>query len=120
MAQAQLRVLGRGVVLGVGGAVATALAGYVVADAGLDLSAVRAHLEQQLPAHMVPATITVLDELPLTPVGKLDKRRATKTPCNFVSTIDRNPCCLALIQLGSDGSISTVDPDVVAATYHKV
>ncbi|WP_156525446.1 non-ribosomal peptide synthetase, partial [Gordonia sp. 852002-50816_SCH5313054-c] len=62
------------VVIGVGGAVATALAGYVVADAGLDLSAVRAHLEQQLPAHMVPATITVLDELPLTPVGKLDKR----------------------------------------------
>ncbi|WP_156529367.1 non-ribosomal peptide synthetase, partial [Gordonia sp. 852002-10350_SCH5691597] len=67
------------VVIGVGGSVATALAGYVVADAGLDVSAVREHLEQRLPAHMVPATITVLDELPLTPVGKLDKR-ALPTP----------------------------------------
>ncbi|MBR7518407.1 hypothetical protein KC217_22320, partial [Mycobacterium tuberculosis] len=67
------------VVIGVGGSVATALAGYVVADAGLDVSAVREHLEQRLPAHMVPATTPVLDELPLTPVGKLDKR-ALPTP----------------------------------------
>ncbi|WP_345367003.1 hypothetical protein [Actinoallomurus liliacearum] len=37
-----------------------------------------------LTADAVPATITVLDELPLTPLGKPDKRtlrtRATSTP----------------------------------------
>ncbi|MGC4936006.1 amino acid adenylation domain-containing protein, partial [Gordonia sp. DT30] len=70
------------VVIGVGGSVATALAGYVVAPSGLDVSAVREHLEQRLPAHMVPAHIIVLDALPLTPVGKLDKRAlpAPETP----------------------------------------
>ncbi|WP_228792652.1 amino acid adenylation domain-containing protein [Nocardia cyriacigeorgica] len=38
----------------------------------LDPDVVRAHVAAQVPAHMVPAAITVLDEIPLTPVGKLD------------------------------------------------
>ncbi|MET9200711.1 amino acid adenylation domain-containing protein [Gordonia sp. NPDC003585] len=33
----------------------------------------RRHLARALPRHMVPATITVLDEIPMTPVGKLDR-----------------------------------------------
>ncbi|WP_330254866.1 amino acid adenylation domain-containing protein [Nocardia sp. NBC_00565] len=37
-----------------------------------DIEAVRAHLAEQLPRHMVPASITVLDGIPLTPTGKLD------------------------------------------------
>ncbi|WP_431970607.1 amino acid adenylation domain-containing protein [Nocardia sp. bgisy134] len=40
--------------------------------AGIDVDAVREHVAQQLPAHMVPVSITVLDRIPLTPVGKLD------------------------------------------------
>ncbi|MFG1796632.1 amino acid adenylation domain-containing protein [Nocardia sp. NPDC049149] len=40
--------------------------------AGVDLEAVRAHVGAQLPSHMVPASITVLEQIPLTPVGKLD------------------------------------------------
>ncbi|WP_249643969.1 amino acid adenylation domain-containing protein [Nocardia sputi] len=40
--------------------------------AGVDPEAVRASVARRLPAHMVPAGITVLDTIPLTPVGKLD------------------------------------------------
>ncbi|WP_161893845.1 non-ribosomal peptide synthetase [Gordonia spumicola] len=63
------------VVVGVGGSVATALAGYVVPvpGAAVDAAELRAHLGARLPAHMVPASVTLLDGLPLTPVGKLDK-----------------------------------------------
>ncbi|RJO70987.1 non-ribosomal peptide synthetase [Nocardia panacis] len=37
-----------------------------------DRAALRAHVAAHLPAHMVPASITVLERIPLTPVGKLD------------------------------------------------
>ncbi|MFF0526955.1 amino acid adenylation domain-containing protein [Nocardia amikacinitolerans] len=40
--------------------------------AGVNTDALRAHVAEQLPAHMVPVSITVLDRIPLTPVGKLD------------------------------------------------
>ncbi len=63
------------VVVGVGGSVATSLAAYVVpSDEAVDVSALRAFVGRRLPSHMVPSSFTVIDELPLTPVGKLDKR----------------------------------------------
>ena len=43
------------------------------AAAGLDLADVRAHLAAELPDHMVPAALVVLDRLPLGPTGKLDR-----------------------------------------------
>ncbi|MEE1927568.1 amino acid adenylation domain-containing protein [Streptomyces sp. TRM 70351] len=48
------------------------LAGYVV-SASVTGDAVRAHLAERLPEHMVPATVVVLDALPLTPNSKLDR-----------------------------------------------
>ncbi len=48
------------------------LIGYV-AGAGLDGVALREQLRQRLPDHMLPAAIVVLDALPRTPNGKLDR-----------------------------------------------
>ncbi|MEU5843665.1 non-ribosomal peptide synthase/polyketide synthase [Rhodococcus sp. NPDC047139] len=57
----------------------TVLVSYVLPDSTggsgtADPRALRAWAAARLPAHMVPATVVVLDELPLTPVGKLDRR----------------------------------------------
>ncbi len=56
------------------------LVGWVVpAGADVDPEALRAHLRRTLPEHMVPGAFAVLDALPLTASGKLD-RRALPTP----------------------------------------
>jgi amino acid adenylation domain-containing protein len=53
------------------------LAAYLVAAAppGPDPAAVQAHLARLLPAYMVPDTFVTLPRLPLTPSGKVDRRR---------------------------------------------
>ncbi|MEC3919456.1 non-ribosomal peptide synthase/polyketide synthase [Nocardia sp. CDC160] len=48
------------------------LVGYV-SGAGLDADAVLDHARTQLPSYMLPAHLVVLDEMPLTSVGKLDR-----------------------------------------------
>ncbi|MGW5520449.1 amino acid adenylation domain-containing protein, partial [Nocardia africana] len=54
---------------------ATILVSYVHAADGakVDTDELGEHAGQSLPAHMVPTTIMVLDTIPLTPVGKLDR-----------------------------------------------
>ncbi|MBB1519858.1 amino acid adenylation domain-containing protein [Pseudomonas sp. SR9] len=49
------------------------LVGYVVARDNTDTNALRSELAKVLPDYMVPAQIIVLDKLPLTPAGKLDR-----------------------------------------------
>ncbi|WP_446222507.1 amino acid adenylation domain-containing protein [Nocardia sp. IBHARD005] len=50
------------------------LVGYVVATPGttLDTTALTAHLTACLPTHMIPTTIHILEQIPVTPSGKLD------------------------------------------------
>ncbi|MEV5650885.1 amino acid adenylation domain-containing protein [Nocardia sp. NPDC052254] len=53
------------------------LASYVVAAPGAELTAapLETMLADALPSYMVPAVVTVLDRIPLTPTGKLDRAR---------------------------------------------
>src|SRR5580658_7544836 len=52
------------------------LAGYVVPAPGavLDPAGLRERAGRVLPGYMVPAAVVVLDRLPLSPIGKLDRR----------------------------------------------
>jgi amino acid adenylation domain-containing protein len=51
------------------------LVGYVMPEGDLDLDALRAHVKARLPEFMVPSEFVILDAIPLTPNGKVDKRR---------------------------------------------
>ncbi|MDQ0377608.1 non-ribosomal peptide synthetase [Amycolatopsis thermophila] len=50
------------------------LIGYVVAKPGTDAATIRRQLGATLPEHLVPSVVTFLDELPLSPNGKLDRK----------------------------------------------
>ncbi|MGF6358332.1 amino acid adenylation domain-containing protein/non-ribosomal peptide synthase protein (TIGR01720 family), partial [Paenibacillus sp. 4624] len=50
------------------------LCAYVVADSSFDLERLVAHLDTALPSHMVPARMMRLDQMPLTPNGKVDRK----------------------------------------------
>ncbi|WP_433590320.1 amino acid adenylation domain-containing protein [Nocardia sp. CA-145437] len=61
------------------------------ADGGTpDLEQLRGHCAGHLPAHMVPSSFTVLDHIPLTPVGKLD-RDALPPPAALLASVSRAP-----------------------------
>ncbi|QBJ95977.1 non-ribosomal peptide synthetase [Rhodococcus sp. ABRD24] len=50
-----------------------ALAAYVHGSGALEPDAVRGFVADRLPRYMVPASVTVLDEVPLTATGKVDR-----------------------------------------------
>ena len=67
----------QGVVVAQGSGAERRLAAYLVLRDGADAPAagdVRRFLRQRLPDYMVPASFTTLDELPLTPNNKVDRR----------------------------------------------
>ncbi|MFB8007956.1 condensation domain-containing protein, partial [Nocardia sp. NPDC056000] len=68
------------------------LVGYVVAqpNAAVDGSRLRAEVANRLPSHLVPALVLVLDRLPSTPNGKVD-RRALPDPDFAALASDRGP-----------------------------
>ncbi|PPJ39467.1 non-ribosomal peptide synthetase [Nocardia nova] len=55
---------------------AQSLVSYVVAAPGnsIDTAALTEYLADRVPSYMVPSSIVVLDRIPLTPTGKLDRR----------------------------------------------
>src|SRR5262249_45019561 len=84
----------------------TQLVGYVVLAAGgdADAAALRAHVGARLPDYMVPSAIVVLDRLPLTANGKLD-RGALPAPQvrALVSRLARSPQEEVLCALVAEG-----------------
>ncbi|AYF77084.1 amino acid adenylation domain-containing protein [Nocardia yunnanensis] len=107
---------------------ATALVSYVHAAPGFTIETeVLAELaERTLPAHMVPAAIIVLDEIPLTPAGKLDRRalpepeletteyRAPETPAQqAVAEVIAE--VLRLDRVGLDDDFFTLGVDSITA-----
>jgi amino acid adenylation domain-containing protein len=66
----------------------TRLIGYVVLDSSrLDAGTIRTRLRADLPDYLVPSQLVILDELPLTTSGKLDRNRL---PDPFTTTRVRN------------------------------
>ncbi|MGC0364047.1 amino acid adenylation domain-containing protein [Rhodococcus sp. 27YEA15] len=65
----------------------TVLASYVVWAGEPDVPALLAHAKAALPAFMVPSSVTAVDLLPLTPVGKLD-RSALPQPQTVQRTVE--------------------------------
>jgi amino acid adenylation domain-containing protein len=56
------------------------LVAYVAGVPGLDPHSLREHLAARLPAPLVPTLFVVLDHLPLTPSGKIDRRTLASLP----------------------------------------
>ena len=50
------------------------LVAYVVVNAPVDVETLKAALARELPEYMIPAAIVVLDSLPLTSSGKIDRK----------------------------------------------
>lgn len=71
---------------------APSLAGYVVMRPGMNVSVdgLRQHLAKFLPDYMIPAQMMVLDAMPLTATGKLD-RKALPTPMRASKTAYAEP-----------------------------
>jgi amino acid adenylation domain-containing protein len=92
----------------------------------LDATALRAGLARTLPAHMLPAAIVVLEQLPLTVNGKID-RNALPSPLDVDTptspTGARTPLQQALLELWADalGRRSVgIDDDFFALGGHSL
>lgn len=66
------------------------LAAYIVANRPQSFAPneLRAYLKQKLPDYMIPSAFIELDEMPLTPNGKVD-RKALPVPATNISDLDR-------------------------------
>jgi amino acid adenylation domain-containing protein len=82
------------------------LVAYVVPNAGQTIEApeVRSYLERQLPRFMVPSVMLILDALPRTPSGKIDRRalpapdyQETRLGSDFVPPSSKVECAIAEI-----------------------
>jgi thioesterase domain-containing protein/acyl carrier protein len=70
--------------------------------AALSASDLRSHLQANLPEHMVPSFFVLLDEMPMTPTGKIDRKKLplpTATGDSRGCAAPRDPMELEMAQL---------------------
>ena len=67
------------------------LVGYVVAEGAVDTGELRADLARTLPEYMVPSAFVVLGALPLSPSGKVDRRRLASVAPQGATEPSRSP-----------------------------
>lgn len=67
------------------------LCAYLVMEGELDREELRAFLEARLPEYMVPAFFVALDGFPLTPNGKVDRKRLPNPVDSAVRSADYQP-----------------------------
>ncbi|WP_330250531.1 non-ribosomal peptide synthase/polyketide synthase [Nocardia sp. NBC_00565] len=89
---------------------------YAVGHDTIDTAALRQRLARRLPEHMVPATIVVVDRIPLTVNGKLD-RAALPAPAFEVATYHKPGTVAEEIVAGVFAEVlgRTDDPGLVGA-----
>ncbi len=51
------------------------LLGYVVGEGGVTAAELKSYVRERLPEYMVPEAIMILEEMPLTANGKVDRKR---------------------------------------------
>ena len=66
------------------------LVGYVVAEEqGITVEELRRYLAERLPAYMQPSNIIIIDEMPKTPIGKIDRRRLPQVEWNGTARAEK-------------------------------
>ncbi len=102
------------------------LAAYVHGTVELDPAALRAYVAERLPHYMVPATVTVLDAVPLTVNGKVnrdalpapDLPAATRPPQTPVeqTVADAVAAVLGIPDIGADADFFSLGGNSLSAT----
>ncbi|PSL45611.1 non-ribosomal peptide synthase protein (TIGR01720 family)/amino acid adenylation domain-containing protein [Chitinophaga niastensis] len=64
------------------------LIGYIIPAANFDKEAVITYLREQLPEHMIPAVLVVIDYFPLLPNGKIDRKSLPDPEVNTTAVSD--------------------------------
>ena len=92
------------------------LVAYVAAHKGDSLTSgdLRIFLKERLPEHMVPAAILMVDEMPLTPSGKIDRQRLPAAARLSLKDAGREPGRPRLPGLADAGARTPVEEIVIA------
>ncbi len=88
------------------------LVGYVIEEPGADSTDLRAALRERVPAHLVPSDIVVVDSIPLTPNGKLDRGALPAPPARVAARAPRTEMERQLCQVFARVlGVEAVDPE---------